>query len=177
MVVTLGFALLTVISAALAVAFSDTRKVVISSWVASMCAGALFLCCGAEYLAVVQWIVGTLVSISFLVYASMFGEYGATDSRSTRDRFFDLIPALLLGAAFFCMVALGSQGVTGVSLELLPPAPVTAAAPTADLASVGQALTERHVISLELVGILLLTVLIGSGVISRPSQSEGEELK
>jgi NADH:ubiquinone oxidoreductase subunit 6 (subunit J) len=169
MAASLFFGVLTVFAAAFAIAVSDTRKVVLSSWVASTSAGALFLCSGAEYLALVQWIVGTLVAISFLVYASMFGEYGVTDSRSSRDRIFDLIPALALGAAFFCMVMLGAQGLGGGVASSLPAAPALAT----DLAGVGQAFSERHIISLELLGFLLLTVLIGAGVISRPTQREG----
>ena len=51
-----------------------------------MSAGALFLSYGAEYLAVVQWLVGTLVAISFLVYASLFGGYTSLDARPKREK-------------------------------------------------------------------------------------------
>ena len=161
------FSVLAVLSAGCAVLFSDTRKVIIASWVAAMSVGAIFLACGAEFLAFVQWITGTLVTISFVVYATLFGEYGPIDSRPMKEKVFDAIPAILAGVAFFGMVVLAMSGLSGSSA-----AASAAAAPANDLVAVGKNLAERHLLSLELVAFMLLALLIGAGVISR-----GEERK
>jgi NADH:ubiquinone oxidoreductase subunit 6 (subunit J) len=164
MIVLAGFSILAIVAAAFAILLTDTRKVIISAWVAAMSVGALFLAYGAEYLAFVQWITGTLVTISFLAYATMFGEYGVADSRTIRQRLFDLTPALVVGVAFFMMIGLAVYG--SISFDTLP----AGSAAQADLAAVGQALGERHLICLELIGFMLLGVLIGTGVLSRPAR-------
>lgn len=167
------FSIMTVASAALAILFSDTRKVIIASWIASMSVGALFLACGAEYLAFVQWITGTLVAISFIVYATLFGEYGPVDSRSARERVFDAIPAILVGAAFFGMVMLALREPSpGAAASVAATAAMTGAN---DLMAAGKNLAERHVLSLELVAFMLLAALIGAGVISRGERPEEGE--
>lgn len=157
------FSGITVLAAVLAVVFSDMRKVIVASWIASMSAGALFLSYGAEYLAVVQWLVGTLVAISFLVYASLFGGYTSLDARPKREKVFDAIPALVIGLSFFAIVTVAVLG-QGANLE----------SPAADLVATGQSLSEKHVISLELMAFLLLAVLVGAGVVGRAEESESE---
>ena len=168
MIATECFAVLAVVAAAFSIAFSDTRKVVIVSWVAAMSVGGLFLAYGAEFLAFVQWITATLVAISFLIYATMFGEYGPVDNRTARDKVFDAIPAVLAGAAFFAMIWLASSELT----SLAPPVGGTT---QADLVAVGKAIGERHMVSLELTAFMLLAVLIGTGVISRAEDGEGSQ--
>lgn len=158
------FSALTVLAAVGAVILSDMRKVIVASWVASMSAGALFLSYGAEYLAIVQWLVGTLVAISFLVYASLFGGYASVDARSKREKIFDGIPAAVIGLSFFAIVTVAALGKD-----------VVAEGSAADLAAMGQSLTSKHVISLELIAFLLLAVLVGAGVIGRAESPESGE--
>jgi NADH:ubiquinone oxidoreductase subunit 6 (subunit J) len=155
------FSVITVLAAALAVVFSDMRKVVVAAWVAGMGAGALFLSYGAEYLAIVQWIIATLGAISFLVYASLLGGYGVLDDRPRREKVFDAMPAALIGGCFFAIVTVA---VLGKSTPLDGPAP--------ELVDIGKSLVEKHVVSLELIGLLLLAALIGVGVIARPEETE-----
>lgn len=157
---------LAVIAAVIAVALSDMRKTIMASWVASMSAGALFLAYGAEYLAVVQWTIGTLIAISFLVYASLFGEYAAIDKRVGRKKAFDAIPALVIGGSFLAIVSIAIFGKS-----------VGSDGPVLDLAATGQSLAERHLISLELIAFLLLAVLIGAGVIGRAETFESDGSK
>lgn len=158
------FSILTVTAAIVALVLSDMRKVIVASWVTGMSAGALFLSFGAEYLAIVQWLVTTLVAISFLIYASLFGGYASLDARPKREKIFDALPAAVIGLSFFAILTFA---VLGKSEALVGPAP--------DLGAVGQSLVEKHAISLELLGFLLLAVLIGAGVISRAEVPEGEE--
>src|SRR3954463_9439017 len=67
------FASLTFISAAFASFAPDLRRSNLALWVAGLSAGALYLTLGAELLAIVQWIVSTLVTISLLFFSSMYG--------------------------------------------------------------------------------------------------------
>lgn len=159
------FAVLAVVSAALAMIFSDSRRVILSAWVSGMSVGALFLSYGAEYLAVIQWVVGTLIAISFLVFATMYGEYGSLDARTPRERLFDAIPSVLAGAAFFAMIALAVHDFSESTSAEGPTGPN-------DLVAVGIALGQRHWVALELLGFMLVAVLIGAGVISRPEESQ-----
>jgi NADH:ubiquinone oxidoreductase subunit 6 (subunit J) len=68
-------------SAIYATVAGDTKRSILSLWFAGLSVGGLYLSWGAEFLAVLQWILSTLVAISFLFYAVMFGEYGAKDPR------------------------------------------------------------------------------------------------
>lgn len=165
---TLIFSVFAAGSALMAIVFTDTRRIILSSWFTSMFVGALFLSAGVEYLAVVQWIVGTLVAIVCLIFATMFGEYGQVDFRPVRERVFDFLPAFFIGASFFGMILVAvrgiSEGVTEPGISVAPAAPN-------DLLAVGRALGEQHLLALELVAFLLLAVVVGIGVISRADES------
>src|SRR5690242_17977322 len=104
------FSVFAVLGALAAVVFSDTRRVVASAWIAGMSIGALFLLFGPEYLAIIQGTVTTLVAISFMVYATMYGEYGAVDTRALRQKIVDAIPAVVVGAMFFGTIFLAMNG-------------------------------------------------------------------
>lgn len=157
----LVFSALTIFSAALAIFFSDSRKVIASAWVAGMSLGAVFLAYGAEFLAVVQWVVTTLSAISLLVFATMYGEYGAEDPRTARARVFDALPALVIGGAFSAMIFLAVHAIPETASTLVGPSPAL------DLVGMGHALGEHHLVALELLGFMLLAVVVGAGVVSR----------
>jgi NADH:ubiquinone oxidoreductase subunit 6 (subunit J) len=170
--IVLLFSITAVLSALVAALYRDARRVVLALWVCGMCFGAIFLSFGAEVLAVVQWIVTTLVGISLLFFSSMFGELGSKEPKEVRSRKdnFDLLQAAMVGIAFVAIL--------GVSLLRFQPdaewashlVAGTTSGPSAgqDLQALGQLLTERHFISLEVLGVTLLLVLIGGGVLARP---------
>jgi NADH:ubiquinone oxidoreductase subunit 6 (subunit J) len=170
--IVLFFAAIAVLSALVAALYRDARRVVLALWVCGMCFGAIFLSFGAEMLAVVQWIVTTLVGISLLFFSSMFGELGSKEISEIKSRKenFDLLQAAMVGLAFI--------GILGVSLLRFKPdaewlSHLTAGATSGpsngqDLQALGQLLTERHFISLEVFGVTLLLVLVGGGVLARP---------
>jgi NADH:ubiquinone oxidoreductase subunit 6 (subunit J) len=168
--IVLFFAAIAVLSALVAALYRDARRVVLALWVCGMCLGAIFLSFGAEILAVVQWIVTTLVGISLLFFSSMFGELGSKElvEIGSRKEKFDLLQATLVGVAFIAVL--------GVSfLRFQPDAEwlshlTTTSGPSTgqDLQALGQLLTERHFISLEVLGVTLLLVLVGGGVLARP---------
>jgi NADH:ubiquinone oxidoreductase subunit 6 (subunit J) len=164
------FAAIAILSALGAALYRDARRVVLSLWICGMCFGAIFLSFGAEVLAVVQWIVTTLVGISLLFFSSMFGELGSkkvTEGR-TRKESFELLQAAMVGIAFVAIL--------GVSLLRFQPdadwlshlSASSGPSTGQDLQALGQLLTERHFISLEVLGVTLLLVLVGGGVLARP---------
>ena len=69
----------------------------------------------------------------------------------------------MIGLSFFAIVTVAVLG-QGADLE----------SPAADLVATGQSLSEKHVISLELMAFLLLAVLVGAGVVGRAEESESE---
>jgi NADH:ubiquinone oxidoreductase subunit 6 (subunit J) len=170
--ISLFFAAIAILSALVAALYRDARRVVLALWVCGMCFGAIFLSFGAEVLAIVQWIVSTLVGISLLFFSSMFGELGSKEVSEIRSRKenFDLLQAAMVGIAFVAIL--------GASLLRFQPDPQwlsrlaagAASGPSSgqDLQALGQLLTEKHFISLEVLGVTLLLVLVGGGVLARP---------
>lgn len=169
MIVFLFCSFLTIFAAILATFLSDIRKAVLALWITGLGAGGLFLSVGAELLAVVQWIVSTLVAISFIFYAVMFGEYGMPDLRPKPKRYTSLGVSVLLGAAFAWVIWLGAHQLPGATLiEPILPENTTAQS----MLALGKSIAEEHLLSLEILGLTLFLVIVGSGVIARPEGSE-----
>src|SRR4051812_40757209 len=91
------FASLTFISAAFASFAPDLRRSNLALWVAGLSAGALYLTLGAELLAVVQWIVSTLVAISLLFFSSMYGAPQAASKKLDAKAVLKIALPILLG--------------------------------------------------------------------------------
>jgi NADH:ubiquinone oxidoreductase subunit 6 (subunit J) len=162
MIVVFVFAVLAIIGALVAAISDDARKVILSLWVCGMSIGAVFLSFGAELLAVAQWIVITLVGIALLLFSSMFGELGAKTQNDQKRARFDFAQAALIGGLLI--------GVLGVALIKYSPAILTEAQAGQDLQALGLLLTERHLISLEVLAVTLLLILVGGGVLARPER-------
>lgn len=136
------------------------RVAILSLWVAGLGVGAVYLTLGAEFLAIVQWIVSTLVTISFLFFAVMFGEYHQPEkTREIKKDLFVQISALVLGCVFAVMLGLISSN--------LPTGPQTEFADGSDLKIVGRLLTQENLLSLEVLALTLFLVLVGGGVVAR----------
>ena len=146
------------------------RSAILALWVAGLAIGAVYLTLGAELLAIVQWIVSTIVAISFVFFAVMFGEYSSTgireNSSSVPDRNLSRrgglisISAVVLGSLFPVLIWLGS-GHLPESMLVLPTV-------DNDLASLGRKLAQEDFIALEVLALTLFLVLVGGGVIARP---------
>lgn len=151
------------LGAAAVAAFSgDIRHAILALWVTGLAVGGLFLSLGAELLAIIQWIVSTVVAISFVFYAVTFGEFGVQDARPRMKRITSLVASLGIGGLFSYMIGIGTQ-------SLVPP-PSTGAtvAGKSYISILGQKLAEEHLLSLEVLALTLLVVIIGSGVVARP---------
>src|SRR4051812_19130337 len=86
------------------------RRAILALWVAGLGVGAIYLTVGAEFLAIIQWIVSTLVTISFVFFSVMFGEYNAPKTPIKGEGILVVLLSLLLGAAFATVIWLGSHG-------------------------------------------------------------------
>jgi NADH:ubiquinone oxidoreductase subunit 6 (subunit J) len=158
------FSLITLLAVLIAAFVSDVRRATLSLWLAGLSVGCIYLTLGVEVLAIMQWIVSTLATISFVFFAVMFGEYGADlEKRSNRSLLF-IVLGLLAGGAFSAMSWFGGQEIPVRLLNV----------PTEgnDILALGKTLTENHLLSLEVLALTLLLALIGGGVIARP-ESEG----
>lgn len=143
---------------------TDIRRAILSLWVVGLGIGGLYLTLGAEFLAVVQWIISTLVAISFIFFAVMFGEYGSSDTATWKKRVLPIVLTVILGLSFAAIVWLGAGEVPEAALAF----------PTegSDLVAIGKSLTQNHLLSLEVLALNLFIVLVGGGVIARPDKTE-----
>ncbi|MCM2322093.1 MAG: NADH-quinone oxidoreductase subunit J [Oligoflexia bacterium] len=147
----------------------DIRRATLALWIAGLGAGGIYLTIGAETLAIVQWVTSTLVAISFVFFAVMFGEYGSQKGFFDRKRALFYGLGLAIGVSFAGLIALGSGTIDAPMLEV----PVSGN----DLPALGKALTEDHLLSLEVLAFTLLMVLVGGGVLARPEPMDRGERK
>ena len=162
------------LGAALVASFvNGMRTAILSLWIAGLAMGCLYVTLGAESLAVIQWIVSTLVAISLFFFAVMFGEYekesneAPGESLLSRKKIFVLGIAIVLGLAFAAIIYLGATEFPQ-DIPSLPKA-------GNDLAALGRTMVENHMLSLEVLGLTLFLILVGGGVVARPEPKvEGE---
>ena len=135
---------------------------ILALWVAGLGVGAIYLTLGVELLAVLQWVLSTLVAISFVFFSFMFGEYGPDNSpQPVEGRHLLKIGLIaLLGAGFAWVISFGAAHLPHVDLKTVLEG--------ADVAAIGANLTNRHILSLEVLALTFFLVLVGSGVIARP---------
>ncbi len=173
-------ALLALGSALSACLVLDMRRAILSLWLCSLGVGGLYLAMGAETLAVVQWIVSTLIAIAFIFYAVMFGEYSTRENESAPAESFSrralqvAMPALL-GVAFTATIWLGAAHLPNTQVVEFGPVPQMDGADiinNQNVAVLGQSLAENHLLSLEILGLTLFLVVVGGGVVARPERAE-----
>lgn len=160
------------IAGALSASFaSDVRRAVLSLWIAGLGLGGLYLMMGAELLAMIQWIISTLVSIAFIFHSVLFGEYGgsapAPASKAARAQ--KLVTSCLAGLAFGAVIWFATRD---LALETGMPEGFQGAG---DLFSLGKAISEQHMLAFEIFGLTLFLVVIGAGVIARPEDGKSQK--
>ena len=150
------------VGAALAALVPDVRRAALSLWIAGLGAGGIYLSIGAETLAIIQWILSTLVTIAIVFFSVMFGEYRGNEKAHVLKRKEWLYMGLsaLSGAGFVAIIYFAGTELDSSLLTL----PETGG----DLGSVGRVLSEKHMVSLEMVGLALFLVLIGASLVARP---------
>ncbi len=153
------------LSAALIATFvRHMRRAILALWVASLGIGALYLTIGAEFLAIVQWVMSTLTTISFIFFSVLFGEYNTPPGRAGRKDMLRILLSIVLGCGFTAVIWLGSRS--------LPEGTLLFSNRAADVSVLGRTLTQEHLLSLEVLALTLFLVLVGGGVVAR---SEGSD--
>ena len=108
------------------------------------------------------------MAISFIFYTVMFGEYGSPDPRPWSKKALSAVMPLLLGLSFAAVVWLGARELPGMTLE----APYQAQGNNQDVEALGKTLAGDHILSLQILGLMLFLVIVGSGVVARPEGGE-----
>ena len=157
------FAGITLAAALMATFLFSMKRAILSLWVAGLGVGAVYLTVGAEFLAIIQWIVSTLVTISFIFFSVMFGEYRTSETRNARSEILPVVLSLILGGGFAFVIWLGTR-------EL--PESVLGSFTGNDLGDLGRLLTQDNLLSLEVLAQTLFLVLVGGGVVARLERSD-----
>jgi NADH:ubiquinone oxidoreductase subunit 6 (subunit J) len=163
------FSVIALGAALTATVVTSMQRAILSLWIAGLAMGCLFLTLGAETIAILQWIISTLVAIALFFFAVMFGEYEReTKNQSLFNRKFivSMILATVLGAAFAFIIYLGASE--------FPSGQILTTNQVNDLSSLGKVIVENHIVSLEVLGLTLFLVLVGGGVVARPESIEIE---
>ncbi len=176
-------AALALVSALSACMVRDLRRAILSLWMCSLGVGGLYLAMGAETLAIVQWIVSTLIAIAFIFYAVMFGEYSAQEEASVpaqpvSKKILQMGLPALLGIAFTATIWIGASHLPNTQVVEFGPVPQMDGAQiiaNQNVAVLGNALAEKHFLSLQILGLTLFLVVVGGGVVARPERSDGGE--
>lgn len=149
------------------------RRATLALWITGLAMGCLFLTVGAETLAILQWIISTLVAIALFFFAVMFGEYESKKDEQVpfyktlnRKTVVSAIIATVIGLAFAAIIYLGASD--------FPASPTPAPAAGNDLASLGKVIVENHILSLEVLALTLFLILVGGGVVARPEPTEND---
>lgn len=145
------FAALTLGSGLIALLTSDFRRVALALWLCGFGNGGLYLAMGAEFLAIVQWIVSTLVGIAFIFYSVLFGVNES--NRPWKEALFPMIS----GVGFMAILFFALEK---IRFEFTPK--------NGDLADFGALMVKGYLFPLELVSLTLFLVIVGAGVITRP---------
>lgn len=158
------FTAMTLIAAWFSAFSPGIHRATLALWLTGLGMGGIYITIGAEVLAIVQWIVSTLVAVSFVFFSVMFGEYQNTVPLLKNKRVLSYVLAPALGVAFASVIWLGSRSF----LEDLSAIPTDGS----DLKALGKSLVEDHLLSLEVLALTLFLTLVGGGVIARPERSE-----
>jgi NADH-quinone oxidoreductase subunit J len=152
------FAVLALLSAAFATLSQNLKYSILCLWITGLGIGAIFLTINAEFLGIIQWIISTLVAISFIFFAVMFGDFGSNERRQRRPIYLS-VWSLLIGMGFSAVIWLATSG--------LPVRETTEKFTEIDIKKIGMGLVNTHFLALEVLTMSLFIVLIGCGSITK----------
>lgn len=136
------------------------RRSAIALWVSGLGVGGIYLGVGAEFLAVVQWIVSIMVGLLFVIYSVMFAP------RERVTNWMEYVLPFLMGLSFIVVVWMNTQAVIPLDQKFLE---------EFSLKQLGTILLERHILPFEILGLLLFLVIVGVGANERPSVEESKK--
>jgi len=154
--------ILALLSGAVATFVNELRLSLVALWLAGLAVGGVFLSVGAEYLAVVQWIVSTLLCITFLLFSSLY------DPKTERPTGKFYLMSILIGLGFIAVIwsAVFQLPHGGVLEEN-----------AIGLVDLGKAMVKRNFLAIELLAVTFLIVIVGAGAISRTEPQGRKEKK
>ncbi|MGK5089846.1 NADH-quinone oxidoreductase subunit J [Bdellovibrionota bacterium FG-2] len=167
-----GFSLVAVFCAIFAAFSSDIKRAILALWVCGLGMGAVFLGLGMEFLAVIQWIVSTLVAVAFVFFLVMFGEFEQRmegvprEPKRVQNKIERALP-LGLGAVFCVIFVMALEQIKG-SAEKIDEILKGGVVSGVDLSVFGKVFMREHFLSLQVLALMLLLVIVGGGVIARP---------
>lgn len=153
------FAGITLSAGIMATFVGNMKRAILALWVVGLGIGAIYLTVGAEFLAIVQWLVSTLVTVSFIFFSVMFGEYHAPHNKWGGSHPWLTFLSLGLGTGFAVLI--------GRAAKELPETSLVLSSDVADLRVLGRVITHDNLLSLEVLALVLFLVLVGGGVVAR----------
>lgn len=136
-----------------------SRTAIVALWFGQFGAGALLLACGSETVALLVWMVATIVAAISFLHADVVGDPPAPAPKGAAA-----------SAARLVFPGLVSTGV-GVMSWLLLAGLVEGPGSGSTPASAPGVQSEERFLLLELLALLALAAAIGAGVISRPRRT------
>jgi len=161
------FAVVLVAASVFATFSKNIRSSILALWICGLGTGAFYLTVGTELLAIVQWIVATIVAISFIFFAVTFGEYSKADNPTGGRSTLFTILGVSIGILLPALLWLG--------LGPTPDSALGSPADASDLGAIGTKLVSENFLSLEILGVSLLVAIVGGGVIARPLKNTEED--
>lgn len=157
--IALVLSVLAAVAAVVVVVIDRLRSATLFLWICGMAVGGVYLSFGAEYLAVVQWILSTLAALSFIFYSILFGE-----EQKKQERWMWPMASILVGIGLVLVLTLNLR-------DLSPAEKINGLGTT--LALLGRTIISEHFLALKVLIVALLVVGVGAGILSRP-ETEGE---
>lgn len=154
-----------VIGAAGAAALTrNSRSAIVALWLSQLGAGALLLASGSEVMAVLVWLVSSVVAAVYFLHADVVGDPEVLQApRSSAAKARLVLPAI---------VSAGTGVMTWALLAgLVGDAPAGAVGTAARATSYARA--EERFLLVELVALIGLAAAVGAGVISRQRRKGG----
>lgn len=149
---------------------------VLALWCVNLLFGCIALHFGAEFIALLVWVLGSSSTVAFLAYGSTFGEIldeseGGSSrlARAAHPR--GKLAAFLPVGGLLVSVALGWTFLLGVKGLALPKQGAESALSNAGVPAVarlGEALGNGPMLALLIVGVGTFLTIVGVGAISRP---------
>lgn len=147
----------------------NISRAILALWLTGLSVGCLYLSLGAEVLAIIQWVLSTILALAFVYFSVMFGEF----SNKTKNNFDEQVYSrrkFFLKFGLSLLVALGFLWLTWLASKKIPMNHLIIPKQGHDLKALGQVIIADHLQSLEVLILTMFLVLIGSGAIVRKSR-------
>ena len=139
---------------------SSRRATALLLWSTGMAVGAVYLVAGAEFLAVLQWLLAILIGLIVVFYSVLFEK---PDARPRGWAEWSYVGVFLLVFA----ALLSSEILGGFN-----PFSAIEGSQSVDLHAIGRELVYRHTLAIEVLAVTVFLSVVGVGVISRAEKKQ-----